>query len=117
MFMHAQEKDHLRRILRLSLRRKFRLAWRMRHDPRVSQAAKLPLIVALAYVLSPVSILPARIPFARRLPFIRQIDNFIMAAIGLWLFVKLIPHLILEEHLSGVERRPKVVDTTAVVRS
>jgi uncharacterized membrane protein YkvA (DUF1232 family) len=115
MFMSPDEKLQLRRILRLPLRRKFRLAWRMRRDRRVSQAMKLPLIVVIAYLLTPINLLPLRIPFVRRLPFIRQLDNLIMAALGIWLFVKLVPDDLLEEHLSGVEKRPRTIETTARV--
>src|SRR5947209_19084931 len=107
MFMHDTQADDLRRLRGLSLRRKLRLAWRLRRDPRVSRLAKLPLIVVLAYVVTPINIIP------RWLPIVRRLDNFIIAFVGLWLFVKLIPHELLDEHLSKIEKRPHYVDTTA----
>lgn len=117
MVVNAQERDSIRRILRLSFRRKLKLAWQMRRDPRVSQAAKLPLLVVIAYIVTPIHVLPTRIPLLRRLPFIKQLDDLILAALGLWLFVKLVPDEVLTEHLGRAEKRPRIVDTTATVRA
>ncbi len=111
--MSPDERSQLSRVLRLPLRRKFRLAWRLRRDARISQAMKLPLVVVIAYLLTPINLLPLRIPFVRRLPFVKQLDNLIVAALGLWLFVKLVPQDVLEDHLSRVEKRPRTIDTTA----
>ncbi len=109
--MHDDQADDLRRLRNLPLRRKLRLAWRLRSDPRVSRYAKLPLIGVIAYVVSPLNILP------RWLPIVRRFDNFIIAAIGLWIFVKLVPHELLDEHLAHIEKRPHYVDTTATTRT
>lgn len=111
MAKEENRSDQFHRLRRLPLRRKLRLAWRLRRDKRVSVLAKLPFILVIAYVLSPINLLP------KWLPIVRRFDNFIIAAVGLWLFVRLVPHDLLEEHLSRVERRPRVIDTTAEVRS
>ncbi|HLZ71079.1 MAG TPA: hypothetical protein VKV26_14350 [Dehalococcoidia bacterium] len=103
--------ENLGRVLGLSLARKLRLAWRLRRDQRVPRYARLPLIIVIAYVLSPLHILPPHLKALRRL------DNWLIALIGLWLFVRLIPHDLLEEHLSRVEKRPRVIDTTARLTS
>lgn len=113
--MNRNERAQLSRILRLSVRRKVRLAWRLRRDRRVSLAMKVPLIVVIAYLVTPISLLPTRIPFVRRLPFIRELDNLIIAALGLWMFVKLVPDDVLEEQLARVEKRPRAIDATATV--
>ncbi len=99
--------EHLGRVLGLSLGRKLRLAWRLRRDERVPRYARLPLIVVIAYILSPVHILP------RQLGLFRRLDNWLIALLGLWLFVRLVPSDLLEEHLGRVEKRPRVIDTTA----
>jgi len=111
MTLRDDRDDHLVRLRRLPLRRKIRLAWQLRRDPGVSQIAKLPLILVIAYVVSPFNILP------KWLPIIRRFDNLIVAALGLWLFVKLVPHDLLEEHLNRVEKRPRIVDTIGELRS
>src|SRR6476661_987694 len=98
MFMQEHETESFARLRRLTLRRKVRLAWRLRRDPRVSRLAKLPLIVVLAYIVTPINIIP------RWLPIVRRLDNFIIAFVGLWIFVKLIPHELLDEHLSKIEK-------------
>ena len=98
-------------MLGLSLGRKLRLAWRLRRDERVPRYARLPLIFVIAYVLSPVHLLP------RQLRVLRRLDNWLIALVGLWLFVRLIPRDLLEEHLGRVEKRPHVIDTTARLKS
>ncbi|MHB8574621.1 MAG: YkvA family protein [Dehalococcoidia bacterium] len=115
MIVDSGERESIKRILRLSLRRKLRLAWQMRRDPRVSQAAKIPLLVVIAYIVTPIHVLPTKIPLLKHLPFMRQIDDLIMAALGLWLFVKLVPDDVLDEHLSRAEKHPRIVDATATV--
>ena len=111
MFLDDHQADDLRRLRKLPLRRKLRLARRLHSDERVSRFAKLPLIGVIAYVMSPINILP------RWLPIVRRFDNFIIAAVGLWLFVKLVPHELLDEHLAGIEKQPPYIDTTARSRS
>ncbi len=106
MAQHPNQQN-LGRILGLSLARKLRLAWRLRGDQRVPGYARLPLIVVIAYMLSPVHILP------RQLRVLRRLDNWLIALVGLWLFVRLVPRDLLEEHLGRVEKRPRVIDTTA----
>lgn len=103
----SPHQENLSRVLGLSLSRKLRLAWRLRRDERVPRYARLPLILVIAYVVSPVHILP------RQLHTLRRLDNWLIALVGLWLFVRLIPHDLLEEHLGRVEKRPRVIDTTA----
>ncbi|HEY7294041.1 MAG TPA: hypothetical protein VH916_03325 [Dehalococcoidia bacterium] len=102
--------EHLSRLLGLSLARKLRLAWRLRRDQRVPRYARLPLIAVIAYLISPVHILPPQLGVLRRL------DNWLIALLGFWLFLRLVPHELLEEHLARVERRARVIDTTARVK-
>jgi len=111
LFMEREQKEILGRVLSLPLRRKVRLAWRLRKDRRVSQIAKLPLLLVIAYVATPINVLP------RWIPIVRRFDNLLIGALGLWLFVKLVPNDLLDEHLGRLERRPDVIDTTAKVRS
>ena len=94
-----EERGRIRRILALPLRHKARFAWRLRNDPRVTRQMKLPIAFVIGYLLLPVHVVPRWVPLFRRL------DNLVVAAAGLWLFVKLIPPDLLEEHLERVEGR------------
>jgi len=107
----SPDTQNLGRVLGLSLARKLRLTWRLRRDPRVPRYARLPLILVIAYVLSPVHILP------RQLRVLRRLDNWLIAFVGIWLFIRLVPRELLEEHLVRVEKRPRVIDTTARLKS
>jgi len=69
------------------------------------------LIVVIAYMLSPVHILP------RQVNVLRRLDNWLIALVGLWLFVRLVPRDLLEEHLGRVEKRPHMIETTARLKS
>ncbi|MGI8550745.1 MAG: YkvA family protein [Dehalococcoidia bacterium] len=93
-----EERTSIRRMLALPLRRKVQLAWGLRHDAQVTNVMKLPLALVIGYILLPVHVVPRWIPFFRRL------DNLLVAAIGLWLFVKLVPPDLLEQHLAQVEK-------------
>jgi uncharacterized membrane protein YkvA (DUF1232 family) len=97
----SADPNHLKRLRRLSLRRRTQLAWRMRRDPRVPITAKLTLLAVIAYVVSPINVIP------RWIPVIRRLDNFLIAATGLWVVSKLIPPHLLDEHLNAVEKRRK----------
>ena len=91
------EREQIIRIIRLPMRKKFRLAWGLRHDDRMTSLMTAPLLAAIAYVLLPVNILP------RRLPILRTFDDLIVAATALLLFVKLAPAGVLDEHLRRLD--------------
>jgi uncharacterized membrane protein YkvA (DUF1232 family) len=92
------ERDHIQRILRLSMTRRVRLLWAVLRDHRITPLMEAPLAAAVAYVVFPLNLFP------RRLFIIRAFDDLIVAATALWLFVKLVPEGVLEEHLRRVER-------------
>ena len=85
----------------LALRRNVRLAWRLARDPRVSFASKLPLPIALLYVLSPVDVAPDL------LPLIGQMDDLTILLVATMLFLRLAPKEVVREHLEAMAgRRP-----------
>lgn len=92
------ERTRLSRILRLPLQRKLRLAWNLRRDPRVSRAMMLPLIAVAGYLILPVHVLPHWIPFRGR------IDDLLLGALGLWIFIKVMPGDLLDQHLERVDQ-------------
>ena len=92
----AGDRSRIAHVLALPLPRKLRLVWALCRDPRVTHMVTLPLALVIAYVLLPVHILP------RRVRVLRSIDNLLVAAVGLWLFVKLVPAELLDEHLDRV---------------
>lgn len=92
------ERNQIKRILGLPLRRKLRFAMSLRRDSRVTGLMQLPLLAIVAYLVLPVHVVPRWIPFFRRL------DNLVALAIGLWVFIKLTPPHLLEDHLERAEQ-------------
>ncbi|HTE85291.1 MAG TPA: hypothetical protein VK821_11205 [Dehalococcoidia bacterium] len=91
------ERDHLRRIIGLPARRKLRFLFGLTRDDRLTPLMFAPLVGVIAYTLLPVNVIP------RWLFLLRKFDNLIIGAVGLWLFVKLTPPEVLDEHLASLE--------------
>lgn len=86
----------------LALRRNARLAWRLLRDPRVPLLSKLPLPVALIYVISPIDVAPDL------LPILGQMDDLTVLIVAMMLFLRLCPADVVREHLEAMAgvRRP-----------
>jgi uncharacterized membrane protein YkvA (DUF1232 family) len=74
--------------------RQLRLAWRLFLDRRVPLWTKIVPPVALAYVLSPVDILPDIPPMG-----LNQLDDVAVVLLGIKLFIELAPPEVVREHL------------------
>jgi uncharacterized membrane protein YkvA (DUF1232 family) len=91
------KRDLSRRILALPLRRKAALIWRMARDPNVPLTAKSVLPVLVAYLAMPLDIIPDFIPV------LGQLDDLVIVAAGLSLFLWLTPRPVVEAHLAEFE--------------
>ena len=82
------------------LARSARLVWRLVRDPRVALATKL-LIPGLvgAYLLWPVDLLPDLIPL------VGQIDDLVLLALGVRLFLEMCPTEIVQQHRADLAGR------------
>ncbi len=65
--------------------------WYASSDARVSLAAKLVATLVLALVLSPIDIIPDFIPV------LGMLDDLILAPLGIWIAIKLIPENVWKE--------------------
>lgn len=79
--------------MRLPWRRRPALFWRLLRDSRVPLPAKTVLPVVGLYLLMPLDVIPDFIPV------LGQLDDLLVVALGLWLFLKLCPEGIVREHL------------------
>jgi uncharacterized membrane protein YkvA (DUF1232 family) len=91
------KRDLSRRVMDLSIRGKISLVWRSFRDPDVPVFAKAVLPLVVAYVALPFDIVPDRVPI------LGQIDDLVIVAAGMTLFVALTPRHVLEYHLSELE--------------
>lgn len=80
-----------------SLWNRVRLAWRLFRDPRVPLWPKIVIPVAvLAYIFVPVDFLPDLTPF------LGQLDDLTLIALGLQAFISLCPRHVASEHMARI---------------
>ncbi|MFW6115707.1 MAG: YkvA family protein [Chloroflexota bacterium] len=80
--------------------RQLRLTWRLFWDGRVPLWTKVVPPAVLAYVLSPVDILPDFPPMG-----LNQLDDVAVLLLGVRLFVELAPPEVVREHLEALGAR------------
>jgi uncharacterized membrane protein YkvA (DUF1232 family) len=91
------KRDLSNRIMKLPLRAKVRLLWRMVRDPDVPLAAKSVLPAIALYIAMPFDLIPDFIPL------LGQLDDLLILALGLGLFLWMTPRHIVEAHLRDFE--------------
>ena len=81
---------------RASLMKRLRIdahaAWLAARDPRCPWYARAFGLVATAYALSPIDLIPDFIPL------LGLLDDALLIPLGIWLFVKMLPEGLFEEH-------------------
>lgn len=82
------------------LQRSGRMAWRLIRDPRTPLLPKLILGAALLYVVSPLDLVPDV------LPFLGQMDDVAVLALGLEMFFRSVPDWLRAEHESELGAPP-----------
>ena len=83
--------------MRLPLRSKVRLVWRMLRDPDVPGSAKAVLPLIALYLALPFDLVPDRVPV------LGEIDDLLVIALGFGTFVLLTPRHVVERHLAACE--------------
>ena len=86
-----------KRIMRLRIRDKIALLWAMFRDPAVPIHARAVLPVLALYLVMPFDLIPDFIPV------LGQLDDLLVIAAGLGLFLMLTPEHVIEEHLRAYE--------------
>ena len=83
-------------------------------DPRIPFAAKVVLIITVAYAFSPIDLIPDFIPI------LGYLDDLLILPLGIWLSIKLIPRHVLEHYRQKAkeqmqERRPSYIMAAVIV--
>jgi len=78
--------------------KRLKLIARLMADRRVSIWPKLLPIGALAYVISPIDLIPGGV-----LPIVGAVDDVAVLWFGVWLFIELCPPEIVAEHMNQLE--------------
>ena len=74
------------------LRAEVHAAWLAARDPRTPWYARAFGLLVTAYALSPIDLIPDFIPV------LGLVDDAILIPLGLWLFVRMLPAGLIEEH-------------------
>jgi uncharacterized membrane protein YkvA (DUF1232 family) len=83
--------------MKLRIRDKIALLWAMFRDPAVPLHARAVLPVLALYLAMPFDLIPDFIPV------LGQLDDLLVIAAGLGLFMMLTPAHVIEEHLRAYE--------------
>ncbi|MBI1886209.1 MAG: DUF1232 domain-containing protein [Chloroflexi bacterium] len=85
-----------KQVRKLPWRKRFVLFWRLFRDNRVSLWAKLVIPGVALYLLFPGDIIPDFIPV------LGYLDDLLVIILGLWLFLRLAPRPVFDEHLERI---------------
>ena len=99
MWSHGdpQERTLVKRIVRLPLRDKLRLALALARESRIPLALRAVPAALVLYLATPVDVIPDFIPV------IGHIDDLLIVIIGVGLLLRFTPHHVLEEHIARLE--------------
>ena len=108
--MRSEERRLARRIGKLRFRDKLAFGRDLMRDPRVPWRAKIIAGALVAYVASPIDLIPDFIPV------LGYVDDLLVALIGGALLLRSVPGHVIEEHLQAYEARAlhkRILKTTA----
>lgn len=71
--------------------------WLAARDPRTPWPARLLGLLVAAYALSPIDLIPDFVPL------LGLIDDLLLLPLGVWLFVRLVPEPLFQEHRATAE--------------
>lgn len=94
----GEERELVRRVLNLPLRKQLLLARRLWRDRRIGALARAPLAGGLVYAVLPIKLTPPV------LGPLRRFEKVATLALLLWLLVRLAPRDVVRAHLDQVER-------------
>jgi uncharacterized membrane protein YkvA (DUF1232 family) len=84
---------------------RIKLIARLMADKRVSFWPKLLPIGALAYVISPIDLIPGGV-----IPVVGAVDDVAVLWFGVWLFIELCPPDVVQEHMKQLSSNNDIVD-------
>ena len=93
----ATDRQLIKRILRLGLKSKFRLAVGLARDPRIPLRVRLIPPAIILYLAMPIDLIPDFIPV------LGQLDDIIVVFVGVRLLLRFAPRDVVEAHLARFE--------------
>ncbi len=90
----------VRRLLRLPLAHRFRLAWRLARHPRMARRTRLVLAALLLYLALPLDLVPDPIPV------LGQLDDLLLAGLAVWWLLRAYPPALVLAEIERLEFTP-----------
>lgn len=76
-----------------------KLYWRLFRDPRVSWVPKLVMVAGIAYVISPIDLIPDFL-----IPGVGYLDDLLVFTLATRAFIKLCPPNVVREHVMLIDQ-------------
>jgi uncharacterized membrane protein YkvA (DUF1232 family) len=92
-----EERTLVKRVTRLPVRDKLRLALALARDSRIPLALRVIPPGLVLYLATPIDLIPDFIPV------IGHLDDVVIAVVGLGLLLRLTPRWVLEDHVARLE--------------
>ncbi len=92
-----EERALVKRVTRLPVRDKLRLALALARDSRIPLALRVIPPGLVLYLATPIDLIPDFIPV------IGHLDDVVIAVVGLGLLLRLTPRWVLEDHVARLE--------------
>lgn len=96
----------VRRVIKLPLRMKGRLAWRLFRDRRIPLLARAIIPAVMLHLAMPLDIIPDFIPV------LGYLDDLVIVLVGVWVLLRLTPRLVVEEQVAALEREQEAARPT-----
>jgi uncharacterized membrane protein YkvA (DUF1232 family) len=104
---HSPSSLLVRRVIKLPLRMKVRLAWRLFRERRIPLLARAIIPAVLLHLAMPLDIIPDFIPV------LGYLDDIVIVFVGVWALLRLTPGAVVEEHVARLEREREATGATA----
>jgi uncharacterized membrane protein YkvA (DUF1232 family) len=95
--LDPEERALVKRVTRLPVRDKLRLALALARDSRIPLALRVIPPGLVLYLATPIDLIPDFIPV------IGHLDDVVIAVVGLGLLLRLTPRWVLEDHVARLE--------------
>jgi uncharacterized membrane protein YkvA (DUF1232 family) len=95
---HSQSRLLVKRVIKLPLRMKGRLAWRLFRERRVPLLARAIIPAVVLHLAMPLDIIPDFIPV------LGYLDDLLIVLVGVWVLLRFAPRAVVEEHVAALER-------------
>ena len=95
---HSQSRLLVERVIKLPLRMKGRLAWRLFRERRIPLLARAIIPAVVLHLAMPLDIIPDFIPV------LGYLDDILVVLVGVWALMRFAPRAVVEEHVAALER-------------